>query len=160
MRLEKQIVTDHDLIISESDDHHLPATYFTITVNAIEIAGSSSYEYRINFGDSNYKTMRVIIQGDQPVLLQGYEGAFILANDVSEECSSISIIKYSPTYFVSYMGGYSRLHGDSYLSDAIFGDGEIRLVDAYIDGDEAVLEFYNKNTSPHDLTVYGTGVIK
>jgi hypothetical protein len=160
MRLGKQVITDHDLIISEPDDHHLPATYFTIAINAQAIAGNTAYEHRINLGNSGHKTMRVIIQGDQTVLLQGYEGAFILANDTSQECSAMSVMKYSPTYITSYMGTYSRLHGDSYLSDNVFGDGHIRLRDAYIDGDEAVLEFFNSDSSSRDLTVYGTGVVK
>ena len=160
MRLSKQVITDHNLIISEPDDHHQPATYFTILVNAQAIAGNTAHEHRINLGNTGHKTMRVIIHGDNSILLQGYEGAFILANDVPQASCSISIRKYSPTYITSYMGGYSRLHGDSYLSDNIFGDDSIRLRDAYIDGDEAVLEFYNTNVLQKDLTVYGTGVIK
>ena len=160
MRLEKQVITDHNLIISELNDHHLSATYFTITINAQAIAAFSAYEHRINLGNSGHKTMRFIIRGDTDILLQGHEGAFVLANDVPGECCSINVIKYSPTYFVSYMGGYSRLHGDSYLSDGIFGDSQVKLRDAYIDGDEVVLEFYNDDSSSNDLTVYGTGVIK
>jgi hypothetical protein len=58
------------------------------------------------------------------------------------------------------MGQYSRIHGDSYLSPRIFGGNGIHLRDAYIDGDEVVLEFYNSAGTARNLTVYGMGAVK
>jgi hypothetical protein len=160
MRLQKQIVTDHDFLqdINE-DDHHLPVTYFTVAINSQSVNPASAYEVRIDLGNSGHKTIRVILRGNTEINIQGYEGCFVLGTDVSEECSSFTMMKYSATYITSYMGGYSRIHGDSYLSRALFG--EVFLRDVYIDGDEAVLEFYNTNASQSkNLTVYGTGVVK
>jgi hypothetical protein len=59
------------------------------------------------------------------------------------------------------MGGYSRLHGDAYLTPNLFG-GMVRLRDAYIDTatDEAVLEFYNHRPIARIMLCYGTVMVK
>lgn len=85
-----------------------------------------------------------------------------------QECSSIGLKPYGPGsgYYTSYMGGYSRLHGDSYLSPSMFGptfsSPTIRLRDAYFDTatNQVVLEFYNTNVVSKNLTVYGNGLVK
>ena len=68
---------------------------------------------------------------------------------------------YTSIYYV-YMGAFSRLHGDSYLSDNEFGGNSIVLRDAYIDTatDEGVLEFYNRSSTTKKLVAYGTVMVK
>jgi hypothetical protein len=63
-------------------------------------------------------------------------------------------------YVTSYMGAYSRVHGDSYLSlNGMYGT-DIRLQDMYIDGTDVVVEFWNNAVANRTLTVYGSGIAK
>lgn len=160
MRLSKQIITDHDLLSGVTPNlHHLQGTYFTILVNSQAISGSSAYELRIDLGSDGYKVMHGNLRGTPNVDIQGHCGCWFVAGDESGECSAFSIRPY-PSGTQSYIGGYSRLHGDSYLSNKVFGEENIQLRDAYIDGDEAVLEFYNSAPTSKNLTVYGTVCVK
>jgi len=99
------------------------------------------------------------LRGTPNVDIQGHCGAWFVAGDTSQECSAFSLRPY-PSGTQSYIGGYSRLHGDSYLSNKSFGQNSIVLRDAYIDGDEAVLEFYNTYILSRNLSVYGTVGVK
>lgn len=160
MRLGKQIVKDHALLTGVSEhDHHNQGTEFTVLVNSYAIAGGSAYELRTNLGRSGYKTMKGVLRGTPNVDIQGHCGCWFVAGESSGECTGISIRPY-PSGTQSYMGGYSRLHGDSYLSNNVFGQDAIVLRDAYIDDDEAVLEFYNLSGATRNLTVYGTVAVK
>jgi hypothetical protein len=163
MRLEeKAIVKDHDLLLGVGeDDHHNRGTSATILVNSQAISGTSSYDLRISLGKTGYSTMRACLRGKNNVDIQGHDGVFVLASDTSEDCSAIGLRPYGGGgYVTSYMGGYSRIHGDSNLSPiGMFGQN-ISLRDAYIDDDDAVFEFYNSHASSQNLTVYGTLVAK
>jgi len=106
--------------------------------------------------------MRVILRGNQSVNIQGHTGVSIVASDVAGGCSAIGIKPYGAGgYYTSYMGGYSRLHGDSYLTPNMFG-GTVRLRDAYFDTAtyEPVLEFYNWRPFGTFFLAYGTGLVK
>lgn len=161
MRLGKHIVTDHDALTNiEDDDHHPSVVYYDIIINSQSIPAGTAWEHREALGGSGHKTMRAILRGSQSVDVQGHTGVFVIAGDVSAECSGIGIKPYGAGgYPTSYMGGYSRLHGDSYLTPPMFGGG-IRLRNAYIDGADAVLEFYNSAVITRFMSCYGSVVVK
>lgn len=161
MRLRRQTLTDHATLKDINDnDHHPPGESFDILINSQSIAGLTAWEYRQTLNNTGHKAFRGILRGVQNVDIQGHGGTFFVASDTSQDCSSVSIQPYGASYVTSYMGQYSRIHGDSYLSPRIFGQNAIQLRDAYIDGDEVVLEFYNSNAAARNLTVYGMGAVK
>lgn len=160
MRLkDKAVVKDHDLLTGQGPhDHHPQGASHTVIINSQVIAGQTAYEHRVNLGREGYKTLKGFLRGPQNIGNQGHTGCFFLASDVSAEGIGMSNT-YTSVYYV-YMGAFSRLHGDSYLSESEFGDDSIRLRDAYIDGDEAVLEFYNTFSTSKTLKCYGTLAVK
>lgn len=160
MRLERdEVLKDHDALLDQTEhDHHPKGDFFKIIINAQVIAANSAYEHRVNLGREGFKTLRGILRGEQNIGTQGHTGCFFLASETSEEGIGMSNT-YTSTYYI-YMGAFSRLHGDSYLSEAEFGGNTIVLRDAYIDGDEAVLEFYNTFAASKTLKVYGTVAVK
>lgn len=162
MRLNKHIATDHDLLTGVGeDDHHNRGVSGTILVNSQSISAASAYEVRVDLGASGFNSFRALLRGANSVDIQGHDGAFVLAGAASQDCSAISLSPYgSGGYVTSYMGAYSRIHGDSYLTPGHMFGTSIALRDAYIDGNEAVLEFYNTSGSAQNLTVYGTLVAK
>ena len=160
MRLNKQIVTDHDMIaLVIASDHHLQGTLFTVLINSQALAANTAYEFRYDLGVSGHKVMHGNLRGTPNVDIQGYCGCWFIAGDSSGKCSGISIRPY-PSGTQSYMGAYSRLHGDSYVSNKVFGSDAIVLRDAYIDGSDAVLEFYNTHYLSRNLTAYGMVGVK
>jgi hypothetical protein len=160
MKLDGHKITDHSLLQIEEADHHLRGISKTVLINSQAIAGLTAYELRIDLGSTGFSGFRALLRGPDSVDIQGHVGAFVIAGGASEECTGIGIRPYGAGgYVTSYMGAYSRIHGDSYLTHSMFG-GSIRLRDAYIDGDEAVLEFYNPSGSSQNLTCYGTLAIK
>jgi hypothetical protein len=163
MRLKnKQVITNHELVQNiEEDTHHNRGISATILINAQTISALSSWEYRIDLGKTGYKTLRVLLRGALAVDIQGHAGVFVISGNATLESSGIGLLPYgSGGYTTSYMGSYSRIHGDSWLAPiGMFGLG-ITLRDAYIDDDEAVLEFYNYSGLSQTLKCYGTLVIK
>lgn len=154
-----EVYLDHDDLLNQGEhDHHPRGTFFKVIVNSQAIAATSAYELRTNLGNEGYKVMWGMLRGAQSVGIQGHTGCFFMASEVSEEGVGMSGI-YAGSYY-TYMGAFSRLHGDSYLSAPEFGGSSIVLRDAYIDGDEAVLEFYNLLGSSQNLQVYGTVAVK
>ncbi|MGD9156786.1 MAG: hypothetical protein PVG39_00130 [Desulfobacteraceae bacterium] len=155
-------ITDHDLMTGiGEDDHHNRGTSVKVLINSQSISAQSAYEVRIDLGASGYRTFRVLLRGSSNVDIQGHTGVFVIAGGASEDCSGIGIEPYGAAeYTISYMGAYSRIHGDSYLSPIGTFGTNIALRDAYIDDNEAVLEFYNASVSTQDLKVYGTLVVK
>lgn len=160
MRLDgHDVVTDHDLLTDVAeDDHHQPVVEERILVNSLAI-GPGTYELRISLGRSGCKTVRAILRGTVNVDIQGHTGVFVVGTDSAGESSSMGIAPY-PSGTQSYMGAYSVLHGDGSLSLYHFGQGVIRLDDVWIDGDEAVFEFFNSYPSARNLQVYGVCVCK
>jgi hypothetical protein len=155
-------ITDHSLLQNVGeDDHHLRGISATVLINSQAIPGLSAYEHRISLGVTGFKTFRALLRGANSTDTQGHDGVFILANDTSEQCTGIGVNPYGAGgYTTTYMGAYSRIYGDSYLTPVgMFGSG-ITLRDAYIDGDEAVLEFLNTSWLSQNLKCYGTLVIK
>jgi hypothetical protein len=163
MRTEsKEIVADHDLLLGQqSNSHHPPVEVHKVQINYLAIS-PGAYQHAISLTYPGHKTVRAILRGHENVNIQGHTGCYVLGADVSQQCGGISIKPYGPGgYVTSYMGGYSRLHGDSYLTHQIFGGG-ISLRDIWIgtSPDQCILEFFNTSGLSRNLTVYGTVLIK
>jgi hypothetical protein len=161
MKLDAALITEHTLLTGIGEnDHHNRGISRTVLINSQAIAGLTAYELRIDLGATGFKTFRACLRGPDSVDIQGHAGVFVLAGDVSQDCMGIGIRPYGAGgYTTSYMGAYSRIHGDSYLTPSMFGSN-IVLRDAYIDGDEAVLEFYNPSVISRNMTCYGTLAVK
>jgi len=162
LRLEgKGKLADHDLTNGIGEhDHHPRGQSFRVLINNQSIPGSSAYEHRVSLGREGHKTIRAVLRGNQNVDIQGHTGCVLIGTDTSQECTGFSIKPYGGSgYPISYMGCYSRLHGDSYLTPALFG-GLVRMRDIYIDGDEAVLEFYNVSGFTRFFNCYGMVEVK
>jgi len=160
MRLPtKHTVTDHDLLTGVgADDHHPSVVTDRILINSQAI-GPGNYLLRIALGKTGCKTLRAVLRGTINVDIQGHTGVFVMGSDSSGESTAVGVRPY-PSGTQSYMGAYSRLYGDSYLSFGDFGQGIIRLRDCYIDGSDAVFEFSNLSGIFRNLTVYGTYAAK
>lgn len=160
MRLaEHDVLTDHALLADVGpDDHHAQAAAARVLVNSQTI-GPGSYSLRVDLGRTGCRVLRAVLRGTINVDIQGHTGVFVLGTATAAQSCSFGLAPY-PSGSQSYMGGYSRLHGDGYLSLLDFGQGAIRLQDAYLDGSDAVFVFYNTNPSARNLTVYGTVVAK
>lgn len=160
---QKPKLTDHDLLQDISaNDHHPQVDTFKIQINSQAIAAATAYEFRQTLDSSNYKTVHAILRGSVAVQILGHVGVSVVGGDNTAEATSIAIAPYGGGgYLTSYMGAYSRLHGDTYLcQNGAFGPS-IVLQEVYVDDDEAVLRFYNTHsTSSRNLTVYGMGICK
>lgn len=153
------VVTDHDMLQGVGpDDHHARPAGARFTINSQAIAGSSTYSLTVALAQTGCQLLRAILRGPISVDTQGHVGVFVLGTAVVQESSSIGIRPY-PGGTQSYMGGYSRLHGDGYLSHTSFGTG-IRLNDAYISGSNAVFVFRNTSSVSRNLIVYGSVISK
>jgi len=153
-------VTDHDQVRDVSPaDHHAPVASARFVVNSQPIAGSSSYVLAVPLGRSGCQVIRAVLRGSRSVDIQGHGGCFVVGTATALQSGSIGIEPY-PSGTQSYMGGYSRLHGDGYLSGSgMFGTG-IRLLDAYISGSDARFVFQNASVLSQNLTTYGSVVAK
>lgn len=159
----KNVVTDHDLFTGQTaDDHHNSATTERVLVNSQAIGPLTTYELRIALGKTGHRVAWGCIRGNVSTDILGHEGCFFLAHNVADEAASIGIRSYGAGgYPTSYVGAYSRLHGDSFLSHTTTFGPNIRFDDAWIDGSDLVLEFRNTHaTLTRNLTVYGAVAIK
>jgi hypothetical protein len=154
-------VTDHGLLVDVgANDHHDAVTTERVLVNSQAIAGLSVYELRLALDASGHRIAWGVLRGVISTNILGHEGVFFLAHATPDQSCAIGIRAYGSGGLTSYVGAYSRLHGDSYLShDGTFGPS-IRLEDAWIDGSDLVLEFRNIAATSQNLTVYGTVVVK
>lgn len=160
MRLNRKVITDHSLLPIASDDHHPAAVSFRWAINSQPIAAGTAWELRETIGDG-HKIIEAVVRGKNSVDVQGHDGVFAIGTDSSGECSAVGNRPYGGSgYTTSYVGGYSRLHSDSYLSGWDMFGSNILLRDFWIDGDEAVLEFYNVGGTTQNLTTYGSAVAK
>jgi len=157
------VVTDHTLLVDVGgDDHHNAATAERVLVNSQSIAALTSYELRIALGKSGHRVAWGVLRGNVSTDILGHEGVFFLAHATADESCAIGIRSYGAGgYPTSYVGAYSRLHGDSYLSHRDTFGTYIRFDDAWIDGSDLVLEFRNLHpTLSRNLTVYGAVAVK
>lgn len=161
MRLEDfGVVLDHALLQDQTPaDHHPSVETYTVLINALSIP-PGAYEHRVTVGETGHQTVTAILRGYQSVALQGHSGAYVIGGATAGQCTGVGLFPYgSGGYFSSYMGSYSRLHGDAYLTRGHFRNN-IPLRNLWIDGDEVVLEFYNPSGSSQLMTVYGTVIVK
>lgn len=160
MRLTgKDVVTDHSLLTNIGpEDHHVTAVTAKTIVNSLAI-GPGTYQHRVALGKTGCRTVQGVIRGDVSVDIQGHTGVWFMGTATAQQSSAIGLRPY-PSGAQSYVGGYSRLHGDTYLSHADFGQDLIRLDDVYIDGSDVVFVFNNISASARNLTVYGSCVAK
>jgi len=159
---DNSIVADHTLLQDvEANDHHDQTETIRILVNSLSIA-PGSYDYEVSLSTSNHKTIRAILRGSKNVAMQGHAGNSVVGTDSSAESTSIGIQPYGAGgYLTSYMGAYSRLHGDARLSYSSTFGTYIALSDVFIDGDKAVFRFYNGHPYVNqNLKVYGVAVVK
>lgn len=162
MRLRsKEKLADHNQIQGQQpEDHHPPAEFYRIIINSQSVPATGAVELRQSLIYDGHKTIRAVLRGHENTDIQGHTGAFVQGSDLENDSIGASCRPYGGAgYTISYMGSYSRIHGDSYLTNAMFGNN-IRLRDIWIDDDEAVLEFYNAAGTAQNLTVYGTVMVK
>lgn len=157
-------VQDHDLLLDvETQSHHPPGEHFRILVNSQFVPAFSAWEFRQTLAFDGHKTVRAILRGSESTNIQGHTGVFCMGTDTATESTAVGIKPYAGGYPTSYMGGYSRIHGDSYLTPPMFGPStnpQVRLRDIYIDGDEVVVEFYNPTSGSQIMNCYGAVHVK
>ena len=158
MRLNNYKLKDHNKLTDQGPhDHHPQGTSWSIAINLQAVPAFSSHDFRIPLGRTGYKACKGILHGGQKVSAQGYTGcSFLAADSVGES------IGYSSAYMgsYSYMGCFSRLHGDSYMSpSSVFGYG-IRLKDVFIDGSDQVIRVTNTTSITRYAKMYGNGLTK
>jgi len=155
------IITDHDYLLNQTpNDHHAQGSSYTVIVNSLSIA-PGTYEHRVFVGP-DFRTVEVCLRGNELTNMIGNTGFWGFGTNVQQESCGESIRPYGGSYYTSYMGAYSRLHGDSYLTHpGVFGDS-IRLVDVWYDStnEEVVHVFENIAGVNKNLTVYGAGTLK
>lgn len=142
-----------------ANQHHPAVECKTVQINGTSIP-AGVYTYRIALSQANHKIVRAILRGYGAVDVTGYEGAFALGTNTAGQSTGFSIKPIVLAgYTTSYMGGYSRLHGDAYISEFCFGTS-IVLQDLYIDGTDVVLLFRNYSGINQSLYCYGTLAVK
>lgn len=162
MRLSgDHILKDHALLTGQtSDDHHPSAESYRVLVNSQAIAAFSTYNLDISLSKAGHSVVWGVLRGNVSTDILGHEGVWFQARDAAATATSFGIRSYSTGYPTSYMGAYSTLHGDSYLSFTdTFGTG-IRLDDTYITGSTWRMVFRNVDAVTRYLTVYGLGTVK
>lgn len=154
------MVTDHSLLSGQTPaDHHQIVASKRFAINSQAIGAGATYNLLVALGQSGNQVLRAMLHGPLSVALQGYAGCFVIGTATPLESASIGMMPY-PTGVSSYMGGYSRLHGDSYLSEVGMFGPNIRLMDAYINGTDAVFVFQNTGGTTQNLSAYGCVVAK
>lgn len=153
---------DHDEFNDvDEGSHHPRGEWFAIIINSQSVPPSGTYEHRVSI-EPGHKAIRAILRGNQSTDIQGHTGVVVMGTDSQQESLCVNIKPYGAGgYPTSYMGCYSRLHGDSYLTHAMFG-GAVRLQDVYIDTatDEAVLVFANVLLATRFMSCYGQVQLK
>ena len=135
----KEVATDHSVFASQTtDDHHATAGGASFSINSQSIGAGLSYNLDVALDRSGCRVLRAVLRGKINVELQGHEGCYVIGTSSSVESASIGIRAY-PGGLQSYVGGYSRLHGDGYLSHGETFGNSIVLEDAYINGSDARL---------------------
>jgi hypothetical protein len=155
----RDVLTDHAQLPNQTaHDHHNSAYADRILINSVSIPASGDTEVRIALDKTGYRMVWGVLRGTQTVDIQGHEGLFFLARDATAKSSSIGIRRYGAGgYPTSYVGAYSRIHGDSYLSHpGTFGSSNyIRIRDIYLDDDDLVLLVNNAAVISQSFTCYG-----
>lgn len=148
-------ITEHDLFIIQPHDHHPEVEHDRVQINGTSIP-SGDYEHRITWNRDDHLVTEVVLRGPTSVIGAGYHGVWACGHQTASESES----RFSAGSGVyTYVSSYSRLHGDTYLTDSIFGSS-CRLKDIYLDGDETVLVFRNLSPSNRTLRAWGLVIAK
>jgi len=148
-------ITDHDLIVSETDDHHPGVEIARVIQNGLSIP-PGAYEHRVQWNSGSHQVTEVVLAGSGFIIPGGHNGAWAMGAQTSGQSDSRFI---SGAGVYTYIASFSRLHGDTYLSSSIFG-ASIRLRDVWLDGDETVLEFFNTAGANRTLKYWGVVIVK
>jgi len=162
MRLEEKakFVTAHGLVVTTPADHHPPAESWKVICNGLSIP-PGTYDYRVALVYAGHQVVKVILRATLMVDTQGHSGLYAVGGNAA--LTSMAVISKGVEitgYVTSYMGAYSRLHGDAWLSQIGMFGSFIALTDLFIDGSDVVLRFSNVAGTNQDLIVYGSGVSK
>jgi hypothetical protein len=156
-------LADHDLLQDiDPESHHPPVEKVRFLINSQSIPALTTADITVALTYSGHQTIRVILRGPITVQILGHAGVSVVGGNTTANSTGIAIAPYGGGgYLTSYMGAYSRLHGDTYLSqNGLFGTS-IVLQEVFINGTNATLRFYNTHpTSARNLTVYGLGIVK
>lgn len=164
MRTDKDgRLADHDLLQDiDPESHHPPVEKVRFLINSQSIPANSTADITQSLTYSGHQTIRVVLRGPLNVQLLGHAGVSVVGGNSTANSTGIAIAPYGGGgYLTSYMGAYSRLHGDTYLcQNGLFGTN-IVLQEVFINGTNATLRFRNTHlTLARNLTVYGLGVVK
>jgi len=143
-------ITDHDYFVIEPDDHHPEAEVEKLIINGTSIS-PGDYEVRIQWNRDNHIITEACLAGSNLYFQGGRSGAWASGTQTPAQSGS-EHVSGSGTYL--YIASFMRLHGDAYLSQAVFGTS-IRLKDLYLDGDETVILFNNGAGSNRTLRCWG-----
>jgi hypothetical protein len=147
----------HDGLVVLPDQHHPPAETVKVTINGTTIAtGSSLQTFALTY--AGHKVARAILRGPLSLGIVGNAGAYAVGTDASGQAAGFSMVPGGYT-ITSYIGGYSRMHGDTYVSERVFGT-DIVLKDVRINGSNLELEFWNLAAANRTLSCWGLVVIK
>lgn len=149
-------IAKHDLFVISPSDHHPEVEHARIQINGVSVAGYTEHEHRVQWAQDDHLVTEVVLRGATSGIGAGSQGAWACGSQTATE----SVSRFSAgAGAYTYVASFSRLHGDSYLSEAIFG-ASIRLKDVYIDGDETVVVFYNTAPSSKTLRAWGLAIAK
>jgi len=153
------ILLDHAGLAILPEEHHPPVETISIIINgSVMTPGTQIWTTGLTY--SGHKIVRAILRSNTYVDLVGQTGAFVVGTDTSAQSAGISIRPSEISgYPTTYMGGYSRLHGDTYLSGICFGT-DIVLKDISISGSLLRLEFTNISGSNQAVYCYGLAIVK
>jgi len=154
-------LTDHTGLATLPEQHHPPAETVVVQINGTVIAaGESVQSYPLTY--SGHQIARAILRGPITVDVVGNAGAYAVGTATSGQSAGFSMVPSGiANYPTTYMGGYSRLHGDSYLSELVFAvGGFIVLKDVRINGSNLELVFQNVSGVNKTLICHGLVVVK
>jgi len=154
-------ITDHGGLVTLPEQHHPPVETVVVQINGTSIApGLSTQTFALTY--SGHQIARAILRGPITVDVVGNAGAYVVGTDVADQSAGFSMVPSGiANYPTTYMGGYSRLHGDSYLSELVFAvGGFIVLKDVRINGSNLELVFQNVSGVNKTLICHGLVVVK
>lgn len=153
------VLTDHAGLVVLPEQHHPPVESAVVQINGTSIP-PGAYQHTVALTYSGHKLARAILRGPITVDIVGNAGAYVIGTDTANQAAGFSMMPSGITsYPTSYMGGYSRMHGDTYVSELCFGNN-IVLKDVRISGSSLIIEFQNVSGVNQSLYCYGLVAIK
>jgi len=153
------MLTDHGGLAILPEQHHPPVETVTIQINGTSIsAGANTQTFALTY--SGHKVARAILRGPFTVDVVGNAGAYVVGTDAANQSAGFSMMPSEIAFYpTTYMGGYSRMHGDTYVSEIVFGQS-IVLKDVRINGTNLELTFQNLSGINQLLYCHGLVIVK